>query len=992
MEGFSYCRKLPQKGFKYSLMRRMCQELRGEILCANIENSIFLGKSAGFMKIFWKFFDLYWEEAALIVASLFAVGILWDAEFTTLLFSWLCVLIVISGVGYSVWRKFQQSAYESERKKQEEQKDRPIPIFLSDEEIKSEKEDVLGVAEDARHFGERVLNGGADNAMVFGLDAAWGSGKSSFLNLCRGKVWETKENRENVAVFTFRPVLFDVRKQDMAEIFIREFFSFLKEKDMLIGDLESGGRKLARLVSNMSVGSGLFGINFRIPKESSDSVLDSIRRRIKLLPKKIIVIVDDLDRLYAEEVKAILGVVRDIFNIPKISFVLCYDTSNINSFEMQKKTVHIRSFGNNRTEGESQKNIDALDGYSRAEHDPDNERLNAYFEKIVQVKKTLIPNREKLKSFFIEKSKEIFEGSNESNCKRFLEGAEYFFREENYPKYAPFIGDIRKIKRILNFIYVSNFAKSIKSDFSQRDIDSKYLLQLVLIYINHPCLFRKIYTEETGGSFGFFSVVPNHGKSSENSSKFKNSSKFLEFLNTVSAEQRFLLEELFLVKEFGEGSSYEKNQYEEMINSLEFQRYSPFFNGGYFLRENLNDYLKIIYDGQLLPLWQYDNFHLNKIRELEQKSVREVFDETLEYDEKFGEKPRDMFFERAQTKNIPTPSAERIIEYITRNLSKYSMVSEFSGVCEGIRSGLVYRLLWMLELRGWKDKRGESYENSDENVAVLAEKIFGSDKYPSIADTLLESGGDPILSVNDATRFIYACTDTRSQSLFNVRRSLQNYAKNYSINIMEVLSRKAFLFFHRNLIQKKKNFLRDIADMDESLLFGDFSEAIRKTFTEKGKSYDEEMEKIKNGLAVALVYRFARDEENSMGLYLFDTSSSETIAEIMRGYLFDVCFDVDADARNAELFINFALASFEDETTTFREWVPNISFLEKVFGSDRLRNYWRKYGESVKESGRKILSGVPDKKVVTYNYTATYKDDMEKFFEKLDEWASGSSV
>lgn len=947
-----------------------------------------------FKRVFRKFLEMYWEETFLLVAALFAAGMLLCPESTIFWVSWSCVVLVFLGVAYSLWRKFRQSVRETEwEKEQRDCRKNSDPIFLEDKEIEDEEGDKLGVVEDARHFGEQVLNGGSNNAMVFGLDAAWGSGKSSFLNLCEKGVWETKENKKKVAVFTFKPVLYDASIQDIAGIFIGEFSSFLKKEKISFDGLGRDGKMLARLVSGVSVGGDFLGVNFRFPQESLDSVLGKIKDRIKLLPRRVIVIVDDLDRLYLEEVKAILGVVRNIFNIPKISFVLCYDTSNINSFEIQKKIVRTESYGNNRNQGKPKEGDDreiAPDGYSRAEHEPDNERLNAYFEKIVQVKRTLIPRRTNLLLFLLRSMKLEWEKAGilkEGDRNSFEKGINEFFEEKSYSKYCRFIGDIRKIKRFFNVLQALDI---LKFGINDRDINPQHLFIFVLVYINFSKLFREIYVAETDGVKGTFSVK-------KDGDKYLNSDEFHSFLKRKSEDEQFLLHELFCA-ECAYGRCRRSGE-ENLFDNEFLKEKLPLFNGGWGIGyANTESYLDCVYKHKQDPdsiasLWkgiQYAN-HKNKLRDLSVKPLEDIFQENEEYLAKHGERSRDLFFRLAQTKELPFSSVEKVVEYITRNLSRYSMVSEFSGVYEGIRDGLVYRLMWMLELRGWRDERGESYGNSDENIAVLAERILGGDRNSSLVDTILESGENPILSVNDATRFIYACTDTSSQSLFNVRRSLENYAKKQSINAMEALSRRAFRFFHENLIGKKRNFLREIADMDEVLLLGDFSESIRDKFEEKGKSLEEELEKIKNGLAVALVSRFARDEEHSMGMYSFDPASPnpKKISEIMRDYLFHICFNPDGDARNAEFFINFGLASFENDSTLFHEWVPNIPFLEKAFGSDRLRDYWRENGERIKNSGRAMLSTAPEKKVVTYNYVATYREHMEKLFGKLDEFMKG---
>ncbi len=58
------------------------------------------------------------------------------------------------------------------------------PYFISDRVIEESEEDLLNVKEQADIFAERVLNGGSSESLVFGIDAPWGAGKSSFVKLC----------------------------------------------------------------------------------------------------------------------------------------------------------------------------------------------------------------------------------------------------------------------------------------------------------------------------------------------------------------------------------------------------------------------------------------------------------------------------------------------------------------------------------------------------------------------------------------------------------------------------------------------------------------------------------------------------------------------------------------------------------------------------------------------------------------------------------------
>lgn len=65
------------------------------------------------------------------------------------------------------------------------------PFFISDQDIKSKEDDLLGLSASAARFAERVLNGGSSDSLVFGIDAPWGIGKSSFVNFCC-EYWQDK--------------------------------------------------------------------------------------------------------------------------------------------------------------------------------------------------------------------------------------------------------------------------------------------------------------------------------------------------------------------------------------------------------------------------------------------------------------------------------------------------------------------------------------------------------------------------------------------------------------------------------------------------------------------------------------------------------------------------------------------------------------------------------------------------------------------------------
>lgn len=846
-------------------------------------------------------------------------------------------------------------------------------IFLDDREICDSEKDELGFREDATRFAEDVLNGNSSNPIVFGLDAPWGSGKSSYLNICEKEVWGKKKD---LIVFRFRPIIYNTKKQDLFAIFIEEFVKKLKPyvEQGKIDSLRLHLRRYSQIVQGFKI--NFLGLNIDLRNtflQSSEKTLRQIEDDIKATGEKVIIIVDDLDRLYLEDVKAMLNIVRNVLYIPNITFILCYDTDSINAFDTSHKTVHTYS------------NIDQKQTYSRAEHEMNNQKINAYFEKIVQVKKTLIPDRDMLLKYFRKELKNICNKEDE-NLQKFLDGIAYFFLPENYPNYQELIGDVRKIKRIVNFLRASNL---VNIDYSERDIDPKVLLKLVLLYINYPHIFRKVYNSETGGSSGFFSLEREENYTQHNDKlPYKNSERFLTYLKTIKDGERFLIEELFFLNI--KQDKWEATKLKEEMESFEFQRISPMFNGGMFMRKNLEDYLQIIVERKLLERWKYDNFHLNRVAELKVKSVEDIFNQTSEYSVINGEQSRDQFFINARTSDIDFESATKVIDYVVKNIQEYSLVNEFSEIYNGLRDDLVYEAIFLLNRRGWKDKEGSSYQNTDEYISLIAKRIFGEDDYKGrgIFDAFINTERG-ILGILDASRFLSACDRSGSSDNWNLYRSLDNYGKGKESNSRRILGQKLYAVFRSRYIDKKRNFLEEVDKLSKKELLGNFQEFIEKEFGKRKSNLDYEISKIKSSVVGHILYQFGRNTDAIGSLDMEGNADKGNISKETQAYLFEVCFNIEKDIANCKFFINYLLASFSwTHEMRGTEYHPLITEFKKAFDNELLINYWLNNSEKIKT----YCKGLPqDTKVFTYNYVANYEDDLETLFNELDKLGTDSS-
>ena len=152
--------------------------------------------------------------------------------------------------------------------------------------------------------------------------APWGSGKTSFIHLAR-KVFE----HEEVPVLDFNPWLFSGAEQ-LVERFITELSTELKLMDL--------GNIGEALLEYSDLFSGSLGTIVKISgkyyqrreggiQQNTGEVAAVLRER----EKPIIVILDDVDRLSAPEIREIFKLVRLTASFPNLVYIVCCDRQRV---------------------------------------------------------------------------------------------------------------------------------------------------------------------------------------------------------------------------------------------------------------------------------------------------------------------------------------------------------------------------------------------------------------------------------------------------------------------------------------------------------------------------------------------------------------------------------------------------------------------------------------------------------------------------------------
>lgn len=203
--------------------------------------------------------------------------------------------------------------------------------YASDKPIAAETEDRFNRWPFAKRVAETLAHRPDDGSLVVGLYGVWGDGKTSTLQLMQ----EVLKSLPDVVTVRFNPWHFDGQAQ-----LVRGFFSILAEAldRSITTKSEKLGQILERYGGILSVVSATFGGVVQVnPGEGIGKVgtalsaagLDDLRLRLETIlreaGKRVVVFVDDIDRLDKDEVHAIFKLVKLSASFERVSYILAFD-------------------------------------------------------------------------------------------------------------------------------------------------------------------------------------------------------------------------------------------------------------------------------------------------------------------------------------------------------------------------------------------------------------------------------------------------------------------------------------------------------------------------------------------------------------------------------------------------------------------------------------------------------------------------------------------
>lgn len=360
--------------------------------------------------------------------------------------------------------------------------------YVADKPIEKADEDLLGRSDFAKQFGKSICEYDSKDGLVIGLYGKWGSGKTSIINMAISEIpvdksekkkWYSKVYKRIKEIFTSQkteeedqchyPIVIKFSPWNYSDKsnLISLFFHELKNKLGVAKGEENKG-KIGKAISQYSdiidalssipvAGPAIAHILKTIFKAAGSKLMktpslgeakEKLCKALEDFNHKIIVFIDDIDRLTTPQIKDIFQLVKQVGDFPNIIYVLTMDREIV---------------------------CNALSEYHNIDGDE-------YLKKIVQVSfevpeidKSLLP--------------EILKGRlskiiHKNDCEEKFENSRYFETVlENCIK--PYIKNIRDINRLLN-------AFQFKYGVLWRETSFVDLLAITAIEIFEPKLYKWI--------------------------------------------------------------------------------------------------------------------------------------------------------------------------------------------------------------------------------------------------------------------------------------------------------------------------------------------------------------------------------------------------------------------------------------------------------------------------------------------------------------------
>ena len=225
-------------------------------------------------------------------------------------------------------------------KRKQANRDAGIKGFILDYPASPEDADLLGRSNEVLDLAKKIFRTDTSRAaFTLGLTAPWGAGKTSFM-LAMQKYLRDNHCRE-IILIDFNPWMYR-KAPNLTQIFFEELSRALAPYSSA---LASGFMQYVDYILSkenntwIQLGARLLPQGFKA--KSTREQYEFLKKEIGRLGRKIMIFIDDVDRLDGEELIELFSLVRNISSFPNMSYILAYDKEYVTNqlqgkFDTQK--------------------------------------------------------------------------------------------------------------------------------------------------------------------------------------------------------------------------------------------------------------------------------------------------------------------------------------------------------------------------------------------------------------------------------------------------------------------------------------------------------------------------------------------------------------------------------------------------------------------------------------------------------------------------------
>jgi predicted KAP-like P-loop ATPase len=208
--------------------------------------------------------------------------------------------------------------------------------MMPDNPIQTKEKDLLHRYPLASRIAGMISRFNDDESLVIGIEGEWGSGKTSFINLILEDLRKT-----NALLITFNPWNFS-DQNELIKDFFNSLVDALKQADGKVGQerakqIKDYSTKLLKQSEfTLAPEFSAFFMHFKLGdvrkfggEEPLEKQKETINKLLKEFGKRIVIVIDDIDRLDSHETKLIFKLVKMTANFANTIFLLAYDRGKV---------------------------------------------------------------------------------------------------------------------------------------------------------------------------------------------------------------------------------------------------------------------------------------------------------------------------------------------------------------------------------------------------------------------------------------------------------------------------------------------------------------------------------------------------------------------------------------------------------------------------------------------------------------------------------------